>query len=142
MLPMTLARIIVSVALFCAPFILYVVFSNQSQAGMMLLFPLFGAIPAIVAALILFLPIELLLENKNSWLKNILIPLTGASVIFIFMFIMARSSYDASRIQNLAVPRYSMEWGIYAIWSVAGATWGVIWRFTEFLAKWTGLANG
>jgi hypothetical protein len=140
---LTLARIIVAVVLFCLPFALFIAASRKPDNMMFLLFPLFGAVPAIIFALILFVPVEALLNARGMpGAKNIVIPLLGASLVFLFAIGM--EAYSGSLGRFLA---RITEGGLAALapmllWSVLGVAWGLIWRSTEWLAKWVGLTNG
>ena len=86
---LTLARIVVGIALFCLPVVILVVLSRKPESALYLLFPMFGAIPAIIAALVLFVPLESYLDARGlAHLKNVAVPLAGATVVFLFMIVM------------------------------------------------------
>ncbi len=136
-----LARIVVSVVLFCAPFFAFIAASGAPEMGIILIFPLMGAIPAIIAALLLFVPAEWLCDRIGApWLKNLVVPLLGAVVIFAvdagFAF------YD---------PMYRPILGKLGdnpgaligllFWAALGAAWGVVWRLTDWIAKRLGLVR-
>ena len=140
---MIVARIIVSVVLFCLPILIFVVLSRKPDNALLLILPLAGAIPAIIAALVLFVPIESYLDARGlGHLKNVAIPLAGATVIFIFMIIMGLAWGNLGTLLGRLVDGGVAAWGVFLLWSVLGALWGLIWRSTEWLAKWVGLANG
>lgn len=139
-LPLTLARIVVAVALFVLPFILFIWSSGKQENAMILIFPFFGAIPAIVGALVLFLPVELFLDSRGlgGW-KNLVIPVVGFILPIIFAIVMGTvwGSLD-TLVRNLG----NGGWGAWIVWGVFGAFWGFVWRATEWLAKLIGIANG
>ena len=140
---LTLARIVVSIVLFCLPFLILVARSRKPDNALFLLFPLFGAIPAIVAALVLFVPIEGLLDARGvPHLKNLLVPLAGASVVFIFTVVMGVVWGNLGTMISRLTAGGMAAWGGFLVWSVLGALWGLVWRSTEWLAKWVGLVNG
>ncbi|MEA3008391.1 MAG: hypothetical protein QOJ91_83 [Sphingomonadales bacterium] len=127
-LVLILVRLLLSLGLFCGPFLAFAVLSRQQHAGLVLIMPLFGAVPGIMAALILFLPIEVAL--RGTGLENILVPLAGASLIFLFTVITQRGvRYRRSG---------KSGWNGWTLWSVAGAFWGVIWRLTDPLCRLAG----
>ena len=139
---LTLARIVVSVAIFCAPFLLFVALSSNPDNGLILIVPLFGAIPAIIGALVLFLPAEMLLDRLGlPKLKNIVVPLIGASLIAIFMIVMGAVWGNLSLYGERLLQDPTMFMGVMAVWMVFGAAWGVAWRITEWLAYRFGLVR-
>ena len=132
---LTLARVIVSVAIFCAPFLLFVILSANPDNGLILIVPFFGAIPAIIGALVLFLPAEILLDRLGlPKLKNIVVPLIGASLIAIFMIVMGAMQGELSLYGERLLQDPAMFVSVMAVWIVFGAVWGVVWRMTEWLA--------
>ena len=134
-----LARIVVSIALFCAPFLLFIALSKGHNAGMILIIPIFGGVPAIIAALLIFWPIEAMLNNAGvGWLKNLAIPLAGCLIAFLFFLIAGWKFGNLDVVlRNLA-----KNPGDLLVWSVFGGAWGVVWRLTELIAKWIGLVRG
>jgi hypothetical protein len=140
---LTLARIIVGIVLFCLPVLIFVILSRRPDNALYLLFPLFGAIPAIIAALILFVPLEAYLDARGlPHLKNIAVPLAGAAVVFIFMIVMGVVWGNLGTMFTRLANGGIAAWGAFLVWSVLGALWGLVWRSTEWLAKLVGLANG
>jgi Ni,Fe-hydrogenase I cytochrome b subunit len=139
---LTLFRVVVSVVLFCLPFILFIILSGKPDNMLLLLFPFFGAVPAILSSLLIFSPLETMLDNsKKPHLKNLFIPLAGAAIIFVFMLIVGTLSGNLGMLLGRMNSGDANVWGVYAVWSVAGMVWGVIWRLTDHLAKWVGLSN-
>ena len=138
-----LARVVVSIILFCLPVFLFVIASRRRGNALYLLFPMFGAVPAILGALILFVPLEMTLEAQGlAEFKNPLVPLAGALIVFIFAFVMdALGGKPGASFVRLARGGMS-TWGGFLVWSVLGAIWGGIWRSTEWLARISGLTNG
>ena len=95
------------------------------------------------AALVLFVPLESFLDARGMpHLKNLLIPLAGATVIFIFMVIMGGVWGNLGTMLTKLANGGIAAWGAFLVWSVLGALWGLVWRSTEWLARWTGLTNG
>ena len=130
---LTLARIVVSLALFCLPILIFVILSRKPDNALYLLFPMFGAIPAIVAALVLFLPIEVYLDGRGlSHLKNLLIPLAGAAVVSIFIFVMGIVWGDLGRMVSRLANGGVAAWGAILLCSVLGGLCGLVWRSSEW----------
>lgn len=137
-----LARILVAVGLAVAPFAAFVALSRQMHAGLVLFVPLFGVIPAIAGALLIFWPVELWLTDMDlAWTKNFVIPALGGCLVFVATFVLTLlQSGSLSRAWNrVFVARPLSTFGIYI---VTGILFGACWRLTEWLAKLTGLANG
>lgn len=127
-----IARMIVAVVLVCVPILLFVLVSGRPENALWLIFPFFGAVPAIVGALVLFLPVEVLLDSRGlSHWKNMVVPLVGFLLPIVFMIVMGRKPFADGN---------NLIWLI--VWGVFGAFWGFAWRGTEWLARWTGLVNG
>lgn len=137
-MPLLLARIVVSVILFCAPFFLFVLLSANPDNALILIFPFFGAIPAILAAIILFVPAEALLNRLGyPKLKNVVIPLIGAFIGTIAIFVIAFANDSLWVLARNISQEPVAFWGSMAVWSVLGVVWGLVWRMTEWMAnKW------
>jgi hypothetical protein len=141
MLPtsLTLARIIVAVVLFCLPFVIFVVLSEKPDNAMYFLFPIFGAVPAILAAVILFMPIEAALDARGmADCKNFAVPLAGAMIFFLVIIIIGLISGNLGAMFARIV---KAGWLSLLPWSFLGALWGLVWRSTEWLANWVGLTH-
>jgi hypothetical protein len=134
---MILLRILVCVMLFCLPFVLFVAASRKPENGMWLIFPVFGAVPAIIGALLVFAPIEAALDARGlgHW-KNAAIPLAGASLIFIFVLVMQGLSGKLGLMFARIAEHPGQTLVPLLVWSVLGAFWGLLWRATA----WLGLA--
>ncbi len=130
-----LARSVVCILLFCVPIILFAAMSRQQNAMLVILVPLFGAIPAIFGALILFAPVEYLLDSFNvSYLKNFVIPAVGGLLIFVFAAVMAPHELPKTLSRGLT------DGGVVT-WVVLGIVWGVVWRLTDGLAHLAGFES-
>jgi hypothetical protein len=129
------ARVLICLMLFCLPFVLYIAASGQPDAGMILVFPVFGAIPAILGALLIFVPVETYLDRRGlGHLKNKAIPLAGALLIAVFMIVMWGIK---GRLLELVARVSTGDIGIVGpilLWSVLGAIWGALWRVTAWIA--------
>ena len=137
------ARLLISVALLCSPFALIVIGSvGRRNAGslMWLLIPFFGGVPAVLGALLVFAPLEGILDARGlGQLKNVAVPLAGALLVVIFVV----GSFGASGKLSMLRTRISSG-GINAIgpillWSVLGVIWGVLCRLSEWIATRVGI---
>ncbi|MCJ8190578.1 hypothetical protein [Sphingomicrobium aestuariivivum] len=139
---LTLARVVVSFGIFCAPFFLYIAASSTPEDAMILIFPFIGAIPAIVGALVLFVPAEMLLDRLGApALKNVVVPLLGASLSIISVLVIGAWTDSLGTLARNIAQHGSMFWGAMSVWAVLGAIWGLVWRSTEWLARKTGLVR-
>jgi len=138
-----LVRLLISAAMFSAPFALMAFASKSQHGAMWILFPLFAVVPGVVGALVLFVPIEAILESRglHSY-KNAFVPLAGALIAPILLVVTTAASGKI----GLVVERYSSAgvnaWGPIVLWMVLGAVFGALWRLTAWLAGLMGFANG
>jgi hypothetical protein len=129
---MILIRLVICVVLFCLPFLGLIMLDGSPDAMIYLLFPIFGAIPGLLAALLVFVPIERLLERRGEeHLKNFAVPAAGALLIFAIALVVLSFSGDLS----VKIARI-MGGGLYnlwpfLIWSLLGAVWGGLWRLSD-----------
>ena len=131
---MFVARLVICVLLFCLPFLLPILASRKPEAGLMLMFPLFGAIPAAISALILFVPVENWLDRHDlAHLKNIAVPAAGSIIVVGFMLVVGllkrKPFWFVGRIREkglaMIVP--------VLIWSLLGTVWGGLWRLSDWM---------
>ena len=135
-------RLLISAAMFTAPFALLAFGSKRTHSDMWLLFPLFAAVPGVLGALILFAPLEALLDSRGMQIsKNFAVPAAGALIAPILLLVMTAKSGKL----RLVLSRYSKDgrkaWGPLVLWMVLGAIFGVMWRSTEWIAAFLGLRN-
>ena len=138
-----LVRLLISAAMFSAPFALMAFASKSQHGAMWILFPLFAAVPGVVGALLLFVPIEAILESRGLHsFKNVFVPLAGALIAPILLIV----TTTASGKLGLVAERFSSAgvnaWGPIVLWMVLGAVFGALWRLTAWLAGLMGFANG
>ena len=93
---------------------------------MWLIFPFFGAVPAILGALIVFAPLEAVLDARGlgHW-KNAAVPLAGASLIFIFVLVMQGLAGKLGLMVSRIAEHPGQALAPLLVWSVLGAFWGV-----------------
>ena len=131
---MILIRIVVCIVLFCLPVVALIALDGRPEAMIYLMFPMFGAIPAILGALLVFVPIEWLLDRYGlGRLKNIAVPIAGALLIFLFALIMVAPSGKLGLLVNRLAGGGMVELAPFMLWSVLGAFWGGLWRLTAWI---------
>ena len=140
------ARLLISLALLASPFALLILANagrKQANGLMWLIIPFFGGIPAILGALLVFAPLENLLDARGlGHLKDVAIPLAGALLIVIFMVVILGTP------RKLAKMAARIRQGGFKVirpmlfWSVLGAVWGALWRLSAWIAMRVGLASG
>jgi hypothetical protein len=131
---MILIRVLVCLALFCLPFLVLIVLEGRPEALIYLMFPMFGAIPGILAALLIFAPLEWLLDRRGlGRLKNIAIPLAGALLIFVVALVIGSLSGKLGLMLDRITTGGANVVAPFLVWSVLGALWGGLWRFTAWV---------
>jgi hypothetical protein len=136
------ARLLVSLALICSPFVLFVVASRKPESAIMLMFPVVGGTPVILGTLLIFAPLESYLNARGlGHLKNVAIPLAGAVLIVIVTFVglWATGGLPKSLARISSAPVSAI--GALVLLSVVGAIWGGLWRLSEWVAVKVGLAG-
>src|SRR5206468_5968233 len=103
--------------------------SSQNRS-MLMLFPLFGAVPGAVAAALLFVPIELAARflHLGGWVTPAVV-LAGASIVFLFDVLVGFK--NGTREFRLALERWfganrSANLRTASSWIVIGANWGTL----------------
>ena len=136
-------RLLISAAIFAAPFALMAVASKSEHGAMWILFPIFAAVPGMLGALILFAPIEALLDARglHSY-KNLAVPAAGALIAAIFFLVMTMASGKTDVMLGRIASQGVNAWGPIVLWMILGALFGVFWRLTAWLAALMGISNG
>nr|WP_137677987.1 hypothetical protein [Parerythrobacter lutipelagi] len=127
-----LARCFVCILLFCAPLLAMMASSGDPAMGMLLLIPMIGLIPALIMALLLFVPVEALTGRMGlRWLANVLVPIMGVVGAGLCLLVLAAAlgASDAMA-RNFA----QQPWAFY-FWLAMGALWGVVWRLTALVGR-------
>jgi hypothetical protein len=131
---MILLRLLICLILFYLPFILFVAASRNKDNALWLLFPLFGTIPAVLGALLIFNPIENYLSGHGlGHLNNIATPVAGSLLIVIFMLITSIASGNFPRYFSRIYKEGKHILGPLLFWSLLGTIWGVVWRLSHWL---------
>ena len=138
-----LARLLISAALFVVPFALLALGSKGEHAAMWLLFPIFAAIPGILGALILFAPVEAMLDARGlQSYKNVAVPAAGALIAPILFIVMIMASGKVTLALGRLANGGINGWGPIGLWMLLGAVFGMFWRLTAWLAALMGISNG
>ena len=131
---MILIRILVCIVLFCLPVLALIALEGRPEAMIYLMFPMFGAIPAVLGALLVFVPIEWFLDRRGlSHLKNIAVPLAGALLIVLFSLVVFGLSGKLGLVIERIASGGLAQLAPFLLWSVLGAFWGGLWRFTAWV---------
>jgi hypothetical protein len=138
---MFVLRLVVALALFCAPLLLYVVASRKADNALLLILPFVGAIPGALGALLVFAPLERHLRARGlERFENVAVPAAGALLIVVFLVVMLLPS---GRLFTLPQRLRRGGWNAVApllVWSALGALWGALWRASEWVVatlRWT-----
>lgn len=130
-----LLRCLACVAIFLLPFFLLVASSQDASIGILFIIPMIGLVPGLVMALLLFVPIELLTRRLGiGWLANLLVPIAGAVGAIVVIYLIAISTDDMEVMaRNMAEDPQA-----FYFWPIAGAIWGIFWRFTALIGRFVG----
>lgn len=120
--------------MFCAPIFLFVIMSGSSDSALVLLIPMFGAVPAVIGTFLIFMPIEAGLDAAGLGpLKNVAVPAAGG--LFIVLFVLVMSMGDDTL--TLLIERLRNDpvnvGGPLLFWMVLGVVWGVLWRASAWM---------
>ena len=137
-----LVRLLISAAMFAAPFALLAFAGKSELSGMWLLFPLFAAVPGVLGALLLFVPVESALDARGlQAYKNLAVPAAGALIAPILMVVMATAGGKADVMLGRFASQGVNAWGPLVLWMVVGAIFGWRWSVTAWLAALIGMPN-
>lgn len=140
---MIVVRLLVAFAMVCLPIVLLVAASRRAENLIFLIFPIVGGIPAALGALLIFAPLERLLEARGlGHLQNVAIPLAGGLLIVVFLFVALALSGKLARLPARLARAPGSVVGALVLWSVLGAAWGVLWRVSDRVVVAMGLATG
>lgn len=139
---MILLRLLLCLILFYLPLILFVAASRHKENALWLIFPMFGTIPAVLGALLLFTPIEMYLSaHALGHLNNVAIPIAGSLLIVIFMLIASIVSGNCPRYFARLCKEGKHLLGPILFWSLLGTIWGAVWRLSHWLLVVMGLTS-
>ena len=131
---MFLVRLVISLVIFCAPIVLYVIASRKADNALYLIFPMFGAIPGAIGAVLVFVPIESYLQTRGlAHLADRLVPASGATLIVIFTLVMLGTSGGFGRFWRRLVAGGMNAVAPLLVWAVIGVLWGAAWRASAWV---------
>ena len=137
-----LVRLLISAAMFSVPFALLAFASKSENGALWLLFPLVAAVTGVVGALLLFVPVEALLDSRGlQSYKNLFVPLSGALIAPILLVVMTVASGKVALFMERLSSGGVNAWGPIVMWMMLGAVFGALWRLTSWLAGLIGFAN-
>ena len=118
-----------------AGFAVFISRSSAQHRDMWLLVPVFGAVPAILAAALLFVPIERFAYSRglDHW-ATFGVVIAGGSIVFLFTLI----AHLPERLRRTSKPaptpfRFGRFVSTASIWIISGALWGALWRASAFI---------
>jgi hypothetical protein len=139
-----LIRLAILVALFCGPFLLFVLLNRRNgNAGMVLVVLFFFTLPVALGALVIYAPLERLLDARGlGHVKNLAVPLLSAAVMAVLamLFLLVMDAFDKAHVVPGQDARTIADRlpGIAQLGAVLGAVGGVLWRFSDWAAKLLG----
>lgn len=131
-------RIALSCFLLWLPFLMFATLSADSNNALILIFPFFGTIPALIMALLVFSRIEnVCAQSERRYFKYLFVPLAGVLSVFIFKFVGYAPYLLVSGPEKENVPAAS--WDGMGDWFAGSFAWGIIWLVTGDVLKWLGV---
>ena len=126
---MFFVRLLIGLAIFCAPIVLYVVASRKADNALYLMFPMFGAIPGAIGAALVFVPLEHWLDARGlAHLANWAVPASGATLIVLFVIVTLTATRRFGVFRSRVARNPAQALAPLLVWSVLGTLWGAAWR--------------
>ena len=136
---MIVVRLLVCFAMVCVPIVLLVAASRRAENLIYLMFPIVGGIPASLAALLVFAPLEHRLQARGlAHVQNVAIPLAGAVVVAAGLLVSLAVSGKLARLPARIARDPLKVLGALVASSLAGAAWGALWRLSAAALAWMG----
>ena len=142
-------RALLYAALVCLPFVLLAFGQRRREHGLMwLLFPVFWGVPLVLGALVVFAPLERVLDARGlGHLKDAGVPLAGAALVVVVLALVAiRAAASANpHVRRRVADRFArhpVRQVLYvAAGAVPGALAGALWRLTDWAAAVLGVGG-
>ena len=136
---MVILRALFCLTLFVAPMLLWVRAQRNRDSALILILPLFGAVPAVLGAWFVFAPIEHGLDASGhpGW-KDLAVPAAGSGLIVLFAVLASLTSAHPIAMLRRLFTRQALA--AMSLWMVAGAIWGGLWRLSAWAFAAIGLA--
>ncbi|MFM5894838.1 MAG: hypothetical protein ACKOQM_10480 [Novosphingobium sp.] len=132
------AQLAISLILLWLPFVLSVILSDDSNAGLILMLPFFFTIPALIVAFLIFTPLERFLKRRGADSQSIiLVPLSGMlSVVAFKLFVSAPYLFsNKPGVENIP----AASWSGMSFMILGGLAWGIVWLLSGGILRWLGL---
>jgi hypothetical protein len=124
-----LLRTVVAAGLFLAPFVVAIGASRKPENLLYLIFPFYGAIPALAWTFLVLVPLELWLAARGLGASaDWAVPAAGASLAVV---VVAAVTIVTGRLRVVVVRLVTVGWPVWGpivVWAALGAAWGVAWR--------------
>ena len=129
-----LLRLIVAFGILVVPFLVLALLSGTPDGMIVLIFPVLFTIPALLISLVVFAPVEWVLDWRGlgHW-KNRLVPLAGGLAMTAGTNALWTLTGGYNAIEDL-LRRPSATFMTFVVLGVLGALWGCFWRLTEWAA--------
>ena len=144
------SRSLLFAALVSLPFVLLAFDHRRRQQGALLwlLFPFFWGGPLVLAALVVFAPVEHVLDGRSlGHVKDVGVPLAGAALVVVVLAVVTIRAVRSRnpRVRQRAAERFArhpVRQVLYvAAGAVSGALAGVLWRLTDWAATVLGIGG-
>ena len=128
---MIVVRLLLCFAMVCVPIVLLVAASRKAENLIYLMFPIVGGIPAALTALLVFAPLERVLQARGlAHVQNVAIPLAGALAVVAGLLVSLAASGKLARLPARIARDPANVLGAMLGTSLAGAAWGALWRLS------------
>ena len=122
------------------PFVLYVLFGDSENRGLVLMVPFFGFIPIIIYVTFILWPIENWLDKSGkSYLTYIAIPALGFIIGFCFSLQKYSNSILVNGPDRNPSPGFwysiSTFWGEHVFFAMIGLAISMAWLFSRFIVN-------
>ena len=140
---MTALRLLVTLVLLSAPFLLYVAATARGKAdnALWLMYPIVLAIPTAIGGLFVLAPLEAILDARGArHLKDVVIPAAGGALVLLVLGVTwqrgrRRRAAAARRATAGRVSRRRPQLWAFLLGGVIGVVWGALWRLSEWIAR-------
>ena len=133
-------RISISLVIMWLPFIAIANLGSNPSSELILVYPMFATIPALIMALTVFSRVEKFCDqNGEGYLKYLLVPISGGVGILVFMLAMSATNLLGSGLDT--ANGSSAPWEGIAALFVGSFAWGILWLVTGDVMKWLGVES-
>ena len=133
----TLIRIAACLVVLVIPFALLAIASGKAEGLIWLMFPVVLAAPALFLLAIVFAPVEAIADARGIS-KDVAVPLSGGIAGGGIWLAMLGQSAANRRTRAKPAKAGSMVVGTTLVWTALGILLALVWRGSEYLARWFG----